>query len=206
MTIAMSESYQAYCIDAAVQLAVDRILDSKALGLPPDIDWEDLPGFHGAVLSAHQVRCEVAVILIELWDAAWQTSLNAWEFRAGLKPRSVADAQEWHGQKFDTYTVWQERWFARGFDIAGTIFQLAPGVLVDAERVQLSLSLWGKEDADHTTSRNFGDDWPEQEIQDGTAWTGAQLAPIGNDGSIDLDPLQRAAASALEAVSTCLQE
>lgn len=205
MPLTMPESYRTYCTDSAVQLAVDHILDPKrGLGLPADIDWKDLPAFHRAVLSAHQVRCEVAVYLIDLWDAVWQTALNTCEYGSDLKPWSVAKSQHWHGQKFDTYTVWNEGWFSRGFDISSTTFLLAPGVLVDSEQVQLSLCLWGSDDTDYTTGRNLGDDWPEQAIQDGFAWTSTELAPLRDDGSFALDHLHRAASDALAAVKSQL--
>ena len=98
MKFELPESYRAYCSDVAVRTAVDHILsaDSKTpLALPADIEWKDLPAFHRAVLSAHQVRCEFAVSLIEHWDAVWQALLDKWEFQSNLVPKTVAAAEEW---------------------------------------------------------------------------------------------------------------
>ena len=91
-------------------------------------------------------------------------------------------------------------------DIVGTNFRLAPGICDDSERVQLSLSFWDHDDTDHTTGRNFGDDWPVQQIADGCAWTAKGLAPIRDNGTIDLDSLHKAAADALTAVRTHLRD
>ena len=204
------ESYRAYCTDAAVRAVVDHILTSSdrrsGLAVPPDIGWKDLPAFHRAVLSAHQVRCDYAVHLICLWNVVWQPALDEWDLGRDLKPWTVAGAEEWHGQTLDTNTVWNESWFGRGFDINGTNFQIAPGVRDDFEQAWLSLSFWDRDDTDHTTERHFGDDWPMQQIEDGCAWTKEGLAPIGKDGTIDLDPLHMAAADALSVISHHLRD
>ena len=207
MPFELLESYRTYCSDAAVQTAVDHILSSSdkrsGLALPADIDWKDLPAFHRAVLSAHQVRCEYAVHLIRLWNAVWQPALDECRLGKDLKAWTVADSEEWCGQKLDTNTVWTERWFGRRLGIDGTNFQVAPGVLDDCERVWLSVSFWEVDgrDPDHTSGRNFGDDWPVQQIKDGWAWTKKGLAPIRDDGTIDLAPLHKAANDALSAIS-----
>ena len=206
MTFKVPESYLAFCMDAAVRTAVDHILDSKSLHLPPDIKWKDLPAFHRAVLSAHQVRSEFAIFLNELWDAVWQSVLDKNDIGKDLNPWKVAEAQRWNDQNFDTNTVWDESWFGRGFDIADTNFQLAPGVSADTERAWLSLSFWGPNDTDLTTGRNFGDDWPEKDIDVGYAWSSKDLAPIRNDGTIDLVPLRKAATDALDVINDYLPD
>ena len=203
MQFELPESYRAYCGDTAVRTAVDHILsaDSKApLALPADIEWQDLPAFHRAVLSAHQVRCEFAVLLIDLWDAVWQPALDGWENGRDLKPQTVADAQYWHGTKLDTNTVWDEGWFGRGFEIGDTNLLLLPSVLIDMEGLWLSLCLWGKDETDHATGLDFGDAWPEQDREEGVLSTGKDLAPIGDDGTIDLQLVRKAADDALAAV------
>ena len=209
MSFTMPESYRAYCTDAAVRTAVDHILSSqtpkKPLSLPADMEWSDLPTFHRAVLSAHQVRCEYAVFLIDLWDALWQPSLGTCEFGTKLEPGSVADAEVLWNHKFDTNTLWDEERFGRCFYITKTNFRLAPGVKVDSQEVRLSFSLWDKDDRYHTAELSFGDSWPEQEMEDDDAWTSKQLAPIQGNGTIDLNPLHSAVADALGAVTTYLQ-
>ena len=109
MPFEQPESYRAYCTDVAVRAAVDHILASSdrrsGLALPADIDWKDLPAFHRAVLSAHQVRCEYAVRLVRLWDSVWQPALGKCDFGKRLTPWTVSEAEEWHEQALDTNTV-----------------------------------------------------------------------------------------------------
>ena len=63
------------------------------------------------MLSAHQVRSEFAVSLIDLWDDVWQRALDKLEFQSNLVPETVAAAEEWWPQKLDTNTVWISRLF-----------------------------------------------------------------------------------------------
>lgn len=127
-------------------------------------------------------------------------------FPAGVPDWTVADTEEWNGAKLDTKTVWTNWWFGRNFNIGGAHYIIVPGVSDDSVRVKLSLQFWGADDTDHTTGRSFGDDWPEQGIEDGCAWTAESLAPIREDGTIDLEALRKAAAAALVTVKTVLLE
>ena len=203
MKFELPESYRAYCSDVAVRTAVDHILsaDSKTpLALPADIEWKDLPAFHRAVLSAHHVRCEFAVSLIELWDAVWQRALDGWDFQSNLVRSTVAEAAEWWPHKLDTNAVWIDGQFFQVFDIGETGFRLGLGACVKIERVRLSLSLYGKDETDYTTGLGLSEGWPEQDIVEDVAWTCKSLAPIRDDGRIDLDLVRKAAEDALAAV------
>ena len=204
MKFELPESYRAYCSDAAVRTAVDHILSAdskKPLALPKDIEWKDLPAFHRAVLSAHQVRCEYAVSLIELWDAVWQRALDGWEFHSKLVRSSVAEAEKWWPQQLDTNAVWTDSHFFQPFNIGETSFQLGFGAYIEIERVQLSLSLYSDDETSVTTGLDLDDAWPKQNLEDDTAWTGEDLAPIRDDGSIDLELACNAAEDALAAVA-----
>ena len=204
MNFELPESYRVYCGDAAVRTAVDHILsaDSKTpLALPADIEWKDLKAFHRAVLSAHQVRCEYAVFLIDLWDAVWQHALDGWEFRSNLVPATVAAAEEWWPQKLDTNTVWNSRHYFRLFHIGEINPQLGLGVQLEIERVRLSFSLYGEDETEHTTGLDLGDTWSKQELDGEIAWTCKSLAPIRDDGTIDLDPVLKVAEDAFAAVA-----
>ena len=204
MSFELPESYRAYCSDAAVRTAVDHILSAdskKPLALPSEIEWNDLPAFHRAVLSAHQVRCEFAVSLIDLWDAVWQRALDRWEFHSHLAPSTVAEAEGWRPQKLDTYAVWNPGHFFKLFNIDETSLQLGLGALIELERVRLSLSLYGKDETEYTTGLEIGDGWPKQYLEDDIAWTCKSLAPIRDDGTIDLELVRKATEDALTAVS-----
>ena len=204
MPFSMPESYRAYCTDTAVRAAVDHILtpaDKKgALSLPADIDWGDLPAFHRAVLSAHQVRCEFSVFLIDFWNAVWQRALGQSCFDRDRNDWTVSQTEEWSGAKLDTHSVWDNKWFSRVFDMGGGNLQLGLAVVhVLPEGVKLGLSFWGADEADHTTEGDFGEDW-EKADEEGWVYTSKDLARPRDDGTIDLGPLHKAAGEAFAAV------
>ena len=199
MPVQVPESYRTYCTDHTVQTAVDHILNSQKLGVPADLEWNDLLVFHRAVLSAHQVRCEFAIFLHELWNAVWQPAVNG----RGFTPKTVAGAREWWDGEYnhDTYSIWDNRWFSRVYDIADTncVFDLATSA--DTERVQLSLCLWDGENA-RMSELGLGECWPN--IDDNyRAWSSKELAPIV-DGGIEVDRLANAAEQALTAIEQFL--
>ena len=208
MSFELPESYRAYCSDAAVRTAVDHILSAdskKPLTLPGDIEWNDLKAYHRAVLSAHQVRCEFAVSLIDLWDAVWQRALDRWEFQSGLAPETIVAAEKWWPQKLDTNTVWNNGHFFRKFNMGATCETGVPlglglGAYIEIERVQLSLSLWAEGETDYMNGLDLGEGWPEQDREEEIAWTCKSLAPIRDDGTIDLELVRKAAEGALAAV------
>ena len=202
MTFKVPDSYRAYCTDAAVKTAVDHILDSRSLSLPEDIEWKDLPAFHRAVLSAHQVRCDFAIFLIDVWNAVWKPMLEQSDFGTNTEPCSVAESQRRFGQNVDTMEVWKTTWFGRAFTSADFYFVL--GICSDAKCVQLSISFYDADEADRTTQIDPGDSWPRRDIADGVAYSSTRLAPIRDDGIIDLGPLCEAGDNALVAVKTYL--
>lgn len=199
MTFKLPESYRAYGTDAAVRTAVDHILDSKSLSLPADIDWRGLPAFHRAVLSAHQVRCEYAIFLVEFWDAVWKPALDAFDFGTALEPLTVAESQEWCAQDLDTNTIWAQSWFGRSFKLAATGSSFVSGTCDYVDSVTLSITYYDAKEILRTDRLQLGDEWPEGHIEDGVAYSSKKLAPI-HDGEIDLAPLRKAAGDALNAI------
>ena len=65
----------------------------------------------------------------------------------------------------------------------------------------MSLSLFGKDGMEYTAELDLGDTWPQQELDGEIAWTCKSLAPIRDDGTIDLDPVRKPAGDALAAVA-----
>ena len=204
MPVQIPESYRAYCTDRAVQTAVDHILGAtKTLGVPTELEWDDLPKFHKAVLSAHQVRCEYAIFLHELWNAVWQPAVD--RINMEFIPKTVADTQRWwEDYILDTYSIWNNGFFSHVFDIANREYVLDIGTYGDNEnRVRLTLYLWDQENEKSITNELDLGDWqpPEDnDHDDGYVYSSTKLAPIVNDGCIDLAPLHEAAAAALAAV------
>lgn len=205
MPIQAPESYRAYCKDRAVQEAVDHIIyNAKSLHVPADLEWDDLPKFHRAVLAARQVQCEYAIFVHELWNAVWKPALDAHGIGKKLKPRTIADTEEQCNQKLDTYTLWYG-WFSQVLDVADTNLVLCLGVgiseiALDKARLRISL----QRDTGDNVDLDLGDDWRSEDVEDGWARTRKELAPIADDGSIDLDALRKAAADALAAIGSRL--
>ena len=199
MPVQVPESYRTYCADHVVRTAVDHILNSKKLGVPADLEWNHLPDFHRAVLSAHQVRCEYAIFLHELWNAVWQPVVNG----RGFTPKTVADTQTWWGEDLDTYSIWDGGRFFRVYDIASTNYEFSLGTFAGTERVQVSLYLWDSENGvAHTSKLGLGECWPPDEDEN-YAWSSKELAPIV-DGGIEVDRLANAADHALTAIEQFL--
>ena len=205
MPFTIPESYLAYCTNRAVRTAVDHILESQTPGVPTDLEWNDLLKFHSAVLSAHQVRCEFAIFLHELWNEVWQPDVDGREFI----PKTVADAQNWWEGEFsiDTYTIWAQRSFIRVFGIADTVYELDLGTFADTKSVKLSLRLWDNDGNINTTDKLcLRNRWPHEDIGDeGYAYSRKKLAPIVDGGNIYRSPLRKAAADALTAVESFCQ-
>ena len=197
MPVQVPESYRTYCADRTVQTAVDHILNSKKLDVPADLEWNDLLVFHRAVLSAHQVRCEYAIFLHELWNAVWQPVVDR---RRIFSSKTVADSQEWVGYN-DTYSIWTNGWFGRVYNIASTSYEFSIGTFADIERVQLSLYLWDGENAP-TSELGLDECWPNID-DDYIAWSSKELAPIV-DGGIEVDRLANAVDHALTAIEQFL--
>ena len=98
--------------------------------------------------------------------------------------------------------VWKTTWFGRAFTSADFYFVL--GICSDAKCVQLSISFYDADEVDRTTQIDLGDSWPKRGIEDGVAYSSTKLAPIRDDGIIDLGRLCEAGADALVAVKACL--
>lgn len=209
MPIQVPESYLAYCKDRAVQEAVNHILNDNSLHVPADFEWDELPNFHRAVLAAYQVECEFAIFAHDLWNAVWKPALDACDIRKKIAPRTIADTAEWCDRKLDTRTIWWSGWFGQALDVADTTLVLCPGVEMNEDsyaKARLSLSLRDAEDEDdQITGLDLGADWSSEDLEDGWARTGRDLAPIADDGSIDLDALRKAAADALTAIRSRLR-
>ena len=200
MTFNVPESYQAYCTDAAVKTAVDHLL-GKSPGLPTDIEWRDLPAFHRAVLSAHQVRCVFAVFLDDVWNAVWAPALDKFNFEENPEPLTVDDAQNSYDQKLDTYAIWDQGWYYCPLKFSDTGHSFGPGVCADTS-VYLSLSLWDGDDEKCTPELGLRGSWATKEIDGGTVYSAKKLSLVRGDGTIDLEPLHKASADALVAIET----
>ena len=197
----LPETYCAYCKDAAVQSAVDHILNrGKKLDVPPDLEWCRLPDLHAAVLGAHQVRCDFAIALHGLWIKVWQHALDHCGFADSLEPQSLYEQQqEGYAYPCDTYSLWDPGILERVYD-AGD-HKIGLGVCVATKQVWLAIRLLDGQENDLTANLTLGDDWVSELDDVGYLWSDDELARFSNDGCcIPLDPLNRAARQALEQI------
>ena len=153
------ETYCAYCKDAAVQSAVDHILNrGKKLDVPPDLEWCRVPDLHAAVLGAHQVRCDFAIALHGLWIKVWQRALDHCDFEDSLEPQSLYEQQqEGYAYPCDTYSLWDSGILERVYD-AGD-HKIGLGVCIDTKQAWLAIWLLDGQGNDLTANLALGGDW-----------------------------------------------
>lgn len=188
MHFSLPESYADYTTRKDVRTAVDHLLDSKTLEVPSDLDWNQLPDFHAAVLAAHQVRSEYASAIQRLWNECWQTVLGASDL--ALEACSISETQEWYGLSFDTASVWTNKIFARAYDMEA--FKIGVGVSLDRHEARLKFWLEDENGADRSIDCLTQADWEAEAVVYGY-WTNKELAPTSN-GGLELDRLNSVAA------------
>ena len=196
----LPESYCAYCKDAAVQSAVDHILNrGKNLYVPPDLEWCRLPDLHAAVLGAHRVRCDFATALHGLWIKVWRHALDDCGFADSLEPRSLHEQPKPSAYPCDTYSLWNSGFLERVYD-AGD-HEIGLGVWVDTGQARLAIRLLDGQGNNLTANPALGDDWVSDPDDEEYLNTRDGLARFSNDGCrIPLDPLDGAARQALEQI------
>ena len=198
MPFPVPESVHAYVTDSVARTAVDTLLESETHPKDEDLGWDKLADFQRAVLAAHQVRCEYAVFLIELWDEVWKPCFES-GFGASLERRTITDTEEWCEQPFTPSGIWDQGWF--GVSFAGPSRQrtLCVGVCLDDARsgVQLSAQLHDARDRELLDQGALGEPWEEE---DEVMWTTAKTVPINERRDLDLETLRDAARAALAAV------
>ena len=194
------ESYRAYLKDPAVRSAVHHILDSRKLEVPADLEWCRLPDFHAAVLAAHQVQCDFATALHDLWSKVWLLAPEDSGFADSLKPLPFNEQREQSTYPCDTYSLW-------GPGVLDCVYgkgdhKVGLGVVIDVKQTWLTIWLLDGNGGDLTTSLGLDGDW-NSELDGGYLRSREELAPISDDGII-LDPLRRAAKRALQEIGGIL--
>lgn len=201
MPLLMPESVHVYMTDRVAQTAVDTLLEGEKRPPDDDLGWDGLSDFHRAVLAAHQVRCEYAIHLSDLWDEIWKP-----RFEGDDGPRftrqSITEAEAWCDQSFTPFGIWEAGWFGATFAQIGKPRTLCVGLyLEDAKSgVQLSAQLHGERDRELLRAEALGELWEED---DTVMLTASGLVPIGEQRSINLERLRDAAKAALEVVGNC---
>ena len=201
MVFTLPESYADYATQKEIKTAVDHILDSKSLEIPPDLDWDQLPDFHAAVLAAHQVRCEYASAIQSLWDDIWQAIL----YSSGLELEActIAETREYEkgsNISFDTKYLWDNEEFYRHFCMNG--YRIILGIMLKPDKARLWLWFGDESDANNRTEEllhSISDWYLDDKEGDYLYGYSKESAPISG-GSIQIDQLKAAAKRALAAV------
>ena len=195
MVIAVPDSYRSYIGDDAVRRAVDHLLaesgKSKRAVLPPDFEWKDLPSFHRAVLSAHQIRCEYAIFLIGVWDAVWGWTLQGADPEVPVELAGAADSHL--HSPIDASTVWDTGWFYRSFLVGDGRSWLAVG---SSDQDGTAVGLWTS-DGPHASA--LGPKWEVGSTEDDGHYS--EQVAWSEAGQVDVKPLREAAADALRAIA-----
>ena len=202
MHITLPESFRAYASKNDVRTAVDHILNCnnrKKLEVPPDLDWDELPEFHSAVLAAHQVRCDYAILLHKLWNKVWGTALRS--AGANLEPLSITETYEYEDADMYAYPIWENEEYGRYVrrnSRSKRVFWLT----VRLDRKEAVLRLWAgerKRDIAVLRAAISAEGWNEEPENDDGEWFGRTTmgsAPI-RKGELEISRLVLAAKGVL---------
>ena len=197
MLVSLPESFAAYATQKDVRTAVDHILCRKSLEVPSDLDWDQLPDYHAAVLAAYQVRSDYASTLHNLWNQAWRPALFSSDLN--FQALSIVEAHEKYGEAYtDTNSVWDSKEFWRYFRINNLL--VMPGISLGICKVQLWLWLGDESSESNNTEQLLEPlrDWYleiEEESEVLFGYTRKELAPV-TDAGIEVCRLCAAATQA----------
>ena len=199
MLFSLPESFTAYATQKDVRTAVDHILGRKSLEVPADLDWNQLPDYHVAVLAAYQVRSDYASTLHRLWNQVWQPALFSSDLN--FQALSIVEAHEKFGETYtDTMSLWDSGEFWRYFRINS--FLLMSGISLSTSEAQLWLWLGDESSENNNTEQLLQSisDWYLEDEEESDAlygYTRKKLAPV-TDAGIEVGRLCEAAAQAGE--------
>lgn len=210
MQFSIPPSFVAYATDREVRTAVDFLLGRRRPKIPAALGWNELPAFYEAVLSAHQVKFEFPMILFRLWEQIWRPAWERLELGVERGERTIVEAEEWHDQRLDPATVWEEGWFGGTlwFRAAGSLYEVGVGTNIDEKsRVQLGVAVYlSGSDTWVTENLQLDDElWPAEHFEDDYAWTSPELVTVTGP-EIRICELQSAAINAFECVAAYAQE
>jgi hypothetical protein len=203
-TIAIPRSVLDYAGRPAIRTAVDHLLSSGGHEMPEDLDdWSQVRAYHGALLSAFQVRAEHALLMMDISEAVW-IRLLAGSTAVG-RPLMPSEQATWEYDEPSPETLWGgEGIFHRTFH-----YPAVPGAIVDAGvrydfdgGIQLHFAIWDTEGTSDVGERLvLPDPWEPEPSEYGYRFTRAGVfVPSSSAASFDLDGLAAAAGSAISAI------
>lgn len=187
--VMLPESLAFYFGDRANRSALDIVMGSAAL--PDDLDWDEVPAFHDAQLTALKVKTDYVTFLFMVWQRTWGRAVE--HQLPDAAPVGVADLGMWPPT---VAAVWEKGILCRPIELPdGHTLWAAAEMQAEAE---VSLAFYIEAgDRDYTVSDTLPLDTPWEAV-DGDRWrrTTAGLAPV-REKRLDLSPLGDAARDAL---------
>ena len=181
--VQISAGLLAYFTDSKTEAAVDLLLAKKRPSIPDDVTWNEVPEFFRALRAARQIQADYAILLHEIWNAAWKPLPSPWK---GKAPHDQGD-----DGLLDPSTIWNNSYALRAYERDKLTSELV--VYADNESgVQIGFNV----------SQNYKTRLPKLvngwESDDGTFWSPASIVKIRK--GLDLAPLEPWAAEAMKII------
>jgi hypothetical protein len=109
--LTIPESVFEYLTDPRVRAGADSILEYDAAKVPPGLEWDELPRFYQAALSAALIRSDWACTLAEFWALVWPRNVEGWT-ALSIDEQTVADKDG----RLSLNDCWDGEWLGRRFE------------------------------------------------------------------------------------------
>jgi hypothetical protein len=202
--ISIPQSVLSYSNNEGVRVAVDHLVNADPSDFPSEIaSWEEARNYHKALLSAHQVQAERAMLLIDLWDAVWGDLVKQRDYSRLMISYQQQHSEEHFDLEFPSpYALWNDSAIHTRMMkhpvLPNTVVYLGTRYL--GVGIQLYLSV-ENDDEVLSTGLSLPHPWAADEDEDGFRHTVEDyLHPSETEVQTDLAPLKEAAGMALDAV------
>lgn len=186
--ITVPDGLLSYFRDEGVCQAVDLLLSKRRPPVPDNLEWSDVPNFFRSVRAARQIQVDYAILLHDVWNAAWAPLPALWY---------AAKPHEQVGEGLlDPALIWDQSCALRFFSMEGRDLFCELAVACDSEAgLQIGFNLTKGENS--ILPKRI----PGWERLEQTFWSTAQLVRLGEN--ICITPLKEYARQALEIISKC---
>lgn len=187
--VMLPDSLAFYFGDRANRSALDIVMGSAAL--PDDLDWDEVPAFHDAQLTALKVKTDYLTFLFMVWQRTWGRAVE--HQLPDAAPVSVADLGAWTPT---VAAVWEKGILYGCVELPDDHTLWATAEMLTGDEVSLAFCIEASS-GDYSVSDTLPLDTPWQAVDD-DQWrrTAAGLAPV-RENRLDLSPLGDAARDAL---------
>lgn len=155
--IVVPESVRYFHADRANKAALEMLADVNVL--PDDIQWSELRTFVTARASAEQLKAELLLFLVDVWDNTWGAALRT--LRPGAETPVMGEYEEslkptitncWRDRSVNNWSALDEgRWLMSAAWVEGDF----PCV------VKLGFYVQNADESNASTDINLGEGWAE---------------------------------------------